>query len=637
MRTKVTSIIVFLALALAALPIAARAQESADPEAPGHAPGRALVAPEAHERDEAKSKIKAHGGRVLSYYEPGDFFVVETPGSAPEWIETLRGERSVRFAELDYELTADLTIPNDPSFEDLWGLHNLSDTDIDAPEAWDISTGSDSVVVGVIDTGVAYNHPDLQSQMWTNPGDPTVNGVDEDGNGYVDDVHGINCIRGTGDPNDDNDHGTHVAGTIGAAGDNGVGVAGVNWDVSIMALKFLDRRGSGFTSDAIECLDYATDEGVHLTSNSWGGGGFSTALFDAINRARTSGDLFVAAAGNDGDNTDSSPHYPSSYNLDNIISVAATTQSDGLASFSNYGPNSVDLGAPGVGILSTVRNGGYDSFSGTSMATPHVAGAAALLWAADGSLSWTQVRDAIFDNVDVLTSLTGKVVTDGRLNLAEAIASLGPPPPPPPAPDAPVLQSATAASHTQIDLVWSDVAGESEYNVERSADGDTGWTPVGMNAADDTTFSNTGLDPSTAYYYRVIASNAGGDSAPSNILSATTLDPPPVTSVHVGDLDGSSAGNKSMWTATVTITVHDNAEGLVSGVGVTVVWSNGELGTCTTGAAGTCSVAASVKKSTSSLSMGVLDLVHASLVEDQSLNHDPDGDSDGSTIVVSKP
>jgi subtilisin family serine protease len=626
MRSKLISIVLFLALATAALPIAARAEEpSSNSDA-----GRALVGVERHGRADAERAIRARGGRVLSYYGPGDFFVVETPGNAPDWAKTVRGERSVRFAEPDYELTADV-IPNDPSFSQLWGM-----TKIGAPTAWDTQTGSASVVVGVIDTGVAYNHPDLASQMWTNPGE-IGNGVDDDGNGYVDDVHGINCINGSGDPNDDNDHGTHVAGTIGAAGNNGVGVVGVNWDVSIMALKFLNRRGSGYTSDAIECLDYATRMGVSVTNNSWGGGGFSQALYDAINRARTAGDLFMAAAGNSGENTDSSPHYPSSYNLDNIISVAATSSSDILASWSNYGSTSVDLAAPGVSILSTVKSGGYSSFSGTSMATPHVAGAAALLWAQDPTLAAAQVRSTIFNTVDPLASLAGKVVTGGRLNLAAAIASLGPPPPPPPAPVAPTLQSATAVSHTQIDLVWSDVADESSYKVERSADGLTGWTHVGSNVADDTTFSNTGLDPSTTYHYRVVASNVTGDSAPSNVLSATTLDPPPVTSVHVGDLDGSSAGDKSMWTANITITVHDNAEGLVSGVAVTVVWSNGETDTCTTSAVGTCSVEASEKKNVSSLSMGVLDLVHGSLVEDQSLNHDPDGDSDGSTIVVFKP
>jgi thermitase len=634
MRSKLFSIVVFLALAMAALPLAAHAEEPTDGGAPAHVAGRALVGVKAHGRDDAKTKIQARGGRVVSYYEPGDFFVVETPGNAPDWVKEIRGDESVAFAELDYELTADV-IPNDTYISNLWGM-----TKIGAPAAWDTQTGSASVVVGVIDTGVAYNHPDLAGQMWTNPGETAGNGLDdEDTNDYVDDVHGINCINNSGNPMDDNDHGTHVSGTIGAVGNNGIGVAGVNWDVSIMALKFLGSDGRGSTSDAVECLDYATQMGVHLTNNSWGGGGFSTALSDAISRARTAGDLFVAAAGNSSANTDSSPHYPSSYNLDNVISVASTTSGDALSSFSNYGPTSVDLAAPGSSILSTVKSGGYASFSGTSMATPHVAGAAALLWAENSSLTGPDVRNAIFSTVDPLASLNGKVVTGGRLNVAAAIASLGPPPPPPPLPDAPTLQSATASSHTQIDLVWSDVADESSYKIKRSPTGAEGsWTLLGTNAADDTTFSNTGLEANATWYYQVIANNITGDSDASNSLSATTPAAPPVVTVHVGDLDGSGANtNGRKWRATVTILVHNSNEVAVSGAGVSVLWSTGQTSSCTTGAAGTCSLSSSsLSRWTTSVSASVTGVSHAlGYVSDD--NHDIDFGTDGTTIVVTRP
>src|SRR5262249_47084254 len=333
-----------------------------------------------------------------------------------------RAQRGVAFAEPDFVVHADV-IPNDPSFGSLYGLNNTGqgggtpDADIDAPEAWDVSTGSGNMVVAIIDTGVDYNHPDLAANIWTNPGEIPGNGIDDEGDGFVDDVHGYDFVNNDGDPMDDNGHGTHVAGTIGAVGDNGIGVAGVNWHVQIMALKFLGANGSGPTSGAINALNFAVAHGVKISNNSWGGGGFSSALNTAINNARAAGHLFIAAAGNNGSNNDSLSSYPSNYPQDNVLAVAATDRNDHLASFSNFGATTVDLAAPGVSILSTYPGNRYATLSGTSMATPHVTGAAALVWDAHPDWTYLQVVQALKSTVDVKPNLVGKMVTGGRLNV----------------------------------------------------------------------------------------------------------------------------------------------------------------------------------------------------------------------------
>lgn len=248
-------------------------------------------------------------------------------------------------------------VPTDPRFDELWGMDNTGqtggtpDADIDAPEAWDEQTGSSDVIVAVIDTGVDYNHPDLKNNMWTNPGEIAGNGIDDDGNGFVDDVHGYDFVNYDGDPMDDHSHGTHCSGTIGAEANNGVGVAGVSQDVSIMAMKFLTADGWGDTAAAIDCINYADMMGADIMSNSWGGGGYEQALADAI--AGTDA-LFVAAAGNDSMDTDMMPNYPSCYDSPNVVAVGATDHNDELAWFSNWGAETVDVFAPGDQILSTV-------------------------------------------------------------------------------------------------------------------------------------------------------------------------------------------------------------------------------------------------------------------------------------------
>jgi subtilisin family serine protease len=327
------------------------------------------------------------------------------------------------------------TLPTDSRFTDgtLWGLRNTGQSggtagvDINAVAAWNTTTGSPNVVVAVIDSGVRYTHQDLAANMWVNPGEIAGNGFDDDSNGYVDDIHGINAITGSGNPMDDNDHGTHVAGTIAAAANSGGGHVGVAYGVRIMALKFLAADGSGSLSDAVECIEYATARGVKITNNSWGGGGFSQALFNAIQSANQAGSLFIAAAGNESNNSDSSPAYPASYNLPNVISVAAIDRNGALANFSNFGATSVDLAAPGVSIYSSTAtsNTSYDSFNGTSMASPHVAGVAALLLSQFPSATVQELRSRLLNTTVALPSLAGKTVTGGRVNAQAALTVSG--------------------------------------------------------------------------------------------------------------------------------------------------------------------------------------------------------------------
>ncbi|MBM7073950.1 S8 family serine peptidase [Shewanella sp. 202IG2-18] len=354
-------------------------------------------------------------------------------------IKLISKNSAVEYAEPNYIVRA-IGTPDDSDFASLWGLHNVgqsngtADADIDAVEAWDTTTGSHDVVIGVIDTGVDYNHPDLQANMWVNPGEVAGNGIDDDGNGVVDDIYGYSAVNNNGDPMDQNGHGTHVSGTIGATGNNGTGVVGVNWDVSIVGCQFLDASGSGSTANAIACIDYLTDlkvnQGVNIlaTNNSWGGGGFSQALKDSIDAGGEAGIMFAAAAGNGAFDNDSSPSYPASYDSESIIAVASTDRNDEMSSFSQWGLTSVDIGAPGTAILSTTPGNSYSTFSGTSMATPHVAGAAALVWSLNPDLSVLEMKQLLMNSGDAIAALEGRVASGKRLNVANALVEADPEP-----------------------------------------------------------------------------------------------------------------------------------------------------------------------------------------------------------------
>ncbi|MDG1278811.1 MAG: S8 family peptidase [Algoriphagus sp.] len=369
----------------------------------------------------------------------GDLILVDSKLGTMEAIDKLKSMPEVEYAEPNW-IYEHFATSNDPYFTNnsLWGMSaGGNQFGSQAASTWAANKlGSSSVYVGIIDEGYMYNHEDLAANAGVNPGEIAGNGVDDDGNGLVDDVYGWDfdgnnntLFDGTGD-----DHGTHVAGTIGGVGGNGKGVAGVAWNVKIMGAKFLGSRG-GTTSNAIKAVDYFTDlkqsQGLNIvaTNNSWGGGGYSQALKDAIDRADAAGILFIAAAGNSGTDNDASASYPSNYDSPNVIAVASITSSGGLSSFSQYGATTVDIGAPGSGIWSTVPassgkgkratiTSGYASYNGTSMATPHVTGAAALYASIYPNASAAQIKAAILGSATPTPSLAGKTVTGGRLNVS---------------------------------------------------------------------------------------------------------------------------------------------------------------------------------------------------------------------------
>ncbi len=373
---------------------------------------------------------------------------ISGPVSVKEAIEELESSPYVAYAEPNYIISLSLpetvpagpdeesslsalSFPNDPKFSEQWGLSNTGQTggksgaDISAVKGWDITTGSDTIVVAVIDTGVDYTHPDLAANIWTNPGEIPNNGIDDDGNGYVDDVHGYDFINNDNDPMDDNGHGTHCAGVIGAIGNNGIGIAGLAWKVKIMPLKFLRADGNGDTAASLNAIAYARRMGADIISCSWGGTAKSQALGDAI--ASTNA-LFLCAAGNAGSNNDITPHYPSGFDSPQIIAVAASDANDGMPSFSNYGATTVDVAAPGDWIMSTYPTAlghEYVKMKGTSMATPHVAGLAALLLSKNPSLTPTALKARIMDTVDKLPAFSGKTVSGGRINVYKALGGGG--------------------------------------------------------------------------------------------------------------------------------------------------------------------------------------------------------------------
>ncbi|RPJ73851.1 MAG: subtilase [Alphaproteobacteria bacterium] len=373
-----------------------------------------------NEKSLASALTALKNNSEIEYAEPNYIYSIAV--MPKEAIKTIKKMESSPFVDFS------AATPDDSSFDQLWGLRNsgsnepqgkagIEGVDVNALKAWDLTKGSHAVKIAVIDTGVDYNHPDLQGNVWVNQAElKGKKGVDDDGNGYVDDVHGYDFANNDNDPMDGHGHGTHCSGTIGAIHNNKLGVAGVMADVTILPIKFLGDDGSGSLEAAIKAIDYATTMKVDLMSNSWGGGGRSEALFEAIKRASDKGIIFTAAAGNSTTNNDASPSYPASYESPNVISVAALTAQNDLAYFSSYGRNSVHIAAPGHNILSTVKGGKYEVMSGTSMATPHVSGVLGLLLAKEGRLAHDVMRERLTLTGVPVSALRGKTQTASRID-----------------------------------------------------------------------------------------------------------------------------------------------------------------------------------------------------------------------------
>jgi subtilisin family serine protease len=455
-------------------------------------------------------------------------------------IAALQGDPRVLYAEPNYEIHLLERVPNDPRFPELYGMRNVGQTgglpgaDIRATQAWDLYTGDPNLKVGVIDTGIDWTHPDLAANVWTNPGEIPGNGIDDDHNGYVDDIHGYDFVNNDGNPMDDHGHGTHVSGTIAAVGDNAIGVVGVNWHLKIVGIKFLSAGGSGTTAGAIAAIQYAIRVGVRLTSNSWGGGEYSAALLDAINAAGAAGQLFVAAAGNASSNMDLFPSYPAGYDSPYIISVGATDDRDRLASFSNYGVEGVDLAAPGVNVLSTLPGANYGVLSGTSMATPHVSGVVALAAGRFPGRDNLALKQIVLSSCDSIPTLVGLIHGARRLNAYRAILL------PDSIPPAPVTDLAVdTLGSTAIGLTWTATGDDSTSGSASAYDLRYSLAPI-----DSTNFASatraitgtpqpagatehvevSGLTFNTNYYFALeVLDDLGNPSPVSNLATGMTL------------------------------------------------------------------------------------------------------------------
>jgi len=466
--------------------------------------------------------------------------------STNQLITQFSQDPEVEYVEPNWVLRANV-LPNDSLFTHLWGLFNTGSNtwggagtagvDIDAPSAWNVTTGSRSLVVGVIDTGVDYNHPDLAANMWSAPTSFTVN-IAGQSITCAAGTHGFNAITRTCDPMDDatNPHGTHVAGTIGAVGNNGTGITGVNWVTSMMGLKFLGSNGSGSTSNAILAIDFALQAkslfggaaNVRVLNNSWGGGGYSQALVDEITAASNANILFVVAAGNATQDIDATPDYPASYTNANILTVAATSNTDAIASFSNYGPTAVDVAAPGVAIYSTGRNNTYLSMQGTSMAAPHVAGAGALTLAACG-LTTAELKTQLMNTVDVVAGLSTKVGTSGRINVARAISTC----------TKPNITSVTLTANKAapqalgqtITFTATPSGGQAPYQYRWAVWNGSTWTVSGWGTAN--TYAWTPSSANAGYKVEVRARSNWNTGAPESVKSMNFGIYPGVSSVNV--------------------------------------------------------------------------------------------------------
>jgi subtilisin family serine protease len=362
--------------------------------------------------------------KVKKHYNLNQIYLIQIPEkeSVIHALKRLRNFKSIDIVEPNYIRHAKF-LPNDPLFDNQYYLQTIQ-----SQQAWDITSGSSSILIAVIDSGIDYNHEDILNNIWKNlnedwsNGSPGHNGIDDDGDGYVDNYYGINTIDNSGNTMDILGHGTHVAGIIGAVGNNGIGIAGINFNVSMMPLKIIDDEGNGTVAEEIEAIEYARKNNVRIMNMSFGGYDYSEIEKSVIESSTDI--LFIASAGNEKNNNDSNPLYPASYAASNMISVAATDANDNLASFSNFGIRSVDIAAPGVNILSTFPGDSYESLSGTSMSAPVVTGVAGLILTSNSGLTPVQVKDRILRTSDQVQGLHDKILTGGRINAYQSLVTV---------------------------------------------------------------------------------------------------------------------------------------------------------------------------------------------------------------------
>ena len=425
-----------------------------------------------------------------------------------------------------YYIDQDQVFPDDKRFQNQWALHNTgrgggtAGADIDAPEAWNIFRGSSDIIVAVFDTGVDYNHKDLAANIWINPGEIPGNELDDDGNGYVDDVYGWDFAYNNNDPMDVRGHGTACAGIIGAVGNNGLGITGINWTVRIMCVKVHEDTGKAVSTAIINGIHYAIANRAHITSNSYGCDNCdpNQAMIDAIESAKEAGILIVASAGNAGWSTDINPHYPSSYGNENIISVTATDKYDNQRY--SWGPTTVDMAGFSPLITTTKPGNRFTNMFGVTSAAWHlVAGVAALVWGNERSLTHMEVKNRLMDTVRLVPSLASLCVTGGTVNAYKALSEGGPPPLPPNAPSGLTAQTSVC---DQIDLAWQDNSDiENGFKIERGLDG-SNFNQINTVGQDVISYSDTTVAENTTYHYRVRAYNVGGNSDYSGPAISTT-------------------------------------------------------------------------------------------------------------------